>query len=262
MNIFAYIAAGFLLLVNIPVTTEPKYPIADEQIIDSQAEKDAFPVYVNDETNQASLIRLVTTDVIPRKVESTSYIDLSKEVVNYELPLKKIDYYAGKYLNARAGVKETQKIPILSPGDRVRLIGDGIITVSPVYGYVKPVGYYYGSGLCWTVSTLGGIIDQANIEFRNKYGMDLFVFRAGDRSPHDKYYSTYAPSNHGYGYSVYRVASGKGTVDYTFQVNPELKNHSQLNGIKLKIELSAINNHPTAYNGESISAKLYSNFEF
>lgn|GEM_PF-4196630 len=178
------------------------------------------------------------------------------------LPLYPEDYYYGKHINAAAAAKELNSIPLLSPGDRVEIIKDGYLTMATDEGYTKPEGdYYYASGVCWTVSTYGAVMDQANIEFIEMYGIPLFVFNYLDRIPHKKPYRTYTDSNYGYGYTVSIDPSGY-VFDYNFTVNPELSNVPELSDIKVDIVMKSVSNHRTAYNGEAIEGYVISNINF
>ncbi|KXK26015.1 MAG: hypothetical protein TR69_WS6001001308 [candidate division WS6 bacterium OLB20] len=185
--------------------------------------------------------------------------DLILKFAEVNLPLYKQDYYWGKYLNGAAGAKELNKMPVLRPGDRISVIRDGYLTLSPKSGYVRPTnGYYYGSGLCWSTSALGQMMDYANTEFRKKFGIDLFVFSGRDRAPHGTWYKSYEHSNRGYGYTVIKISSGGGQ-DYSFTVNPAISSLPNMNDFKLKIVMTYRTDFPGAYFGQSIGGYIMTN---
>lgn len=202
-------------------------------------------------------------------IEQTSYDTVKElpETLDYKggfvaLPLYPEDYYYGKHINATAAVKELNKISPLSPGDRVRIIRDGYLTMKAEEGYTKPGGnFVYASGVCWTVSTFGAIMDKANQEFTDTYGLPLFVFGYLDRGPHKKAYRTYTGSNYGYGYTVAIDPSGY-VFDYSFTINPELSNIPELADIKVDIVMKSVTNHRAGYNGESIEGYVITNLNF
>lgn len=184
---------------------------------------------------------------------------LSYQFAYTELPLHKNDYYWGKYLNAAAGVRELNRMPTLAPGNRIRVIADGYLSLNPRNGYVRPQnGYFFGSGLCWSTSALGQMMDNANNQFKERYGIPMFVFARGDRAPHADWSHTYKDSNRGYGYTVIKISSGGGQ-DYGFTLNPAIKNIKELEGLKIRIVLTYRNDHPSAYKGESIGAYIMAN---
>jgi len=185
--------------------------------------------------------------------------DSQSVVLTYSLPLKQQDYYWGKFANASAGAKELNQIGVLHPGDKVAVIGDGYITLDESAGYVQPRGHYYASGLCWSISAMGGMMDQANKQFRDKYGVNLFIFKPGDRYGHSVNYSTYKPSNNGWGYTVSKVRDNVGQPDYKFQINPDVKNIPGLEDLKVQIKIIASSNYKGAYKGQMISANLLAN---
>jgi hypothetical protein len=219
---------------------------------------DKFEVIDSDTLAQEgndSVVDNVQTKVLGASQNGTRYTN-----VVYKLPLQKKDYYYGKYINARAGANELNNIPTLTPGKRVRIIADGYISVWRSRGYVQPRGYYFGSGLCWSASALGGMLDAANAKFKAKYGLDLFVFSSGDRAPHSKYYATYAKSNRGRGYAV--IKKKKGGQDLRFTVNPQLAKVAALRDIKIDINMIYSQREAGAYRGEMIGATLNTNKSF
>ncbi len=174
--------------------------------------------------------------------------------VNY--PLAREDYYIGKFTNARAGNFEINKMPVVAPGSSVALIRDGFITLNRSYGYVYPPnGFYYASGICWSVSVLGGMLESVNAEFQRRWGMPLFNFIQA--SPHAGVYKTYQNSNNGGGYTI--VKRGRGGVDFEFQVNPQVQHYPFFQDLKLEVLMISQDNHPDGYRGESIGAYLISN---
>lgn len=175
-----------------------------------------------------------------------------------ELPLFDVDYYWGKYLNARAGATQLNYMPILTPGNSIGIIRDKFINVRQ--GYTQPPHYYYGSGLCWASSTLGALQDKANVDFRAKYGIDLFTFNPGDRTGHGGIYLTYTNNHHGY--TIYQLGYGSGAPDYRFTINPALKNIEGLSDIKIKIVLLYSDTYPTASHDEALAGYIISNKEF
>ena len=218
------------------------------------------PVYIEGTIDDATLSARPEAVPIEAPSISADFTEINYKIAELDLPLIQKDYYQGKYENGAAGAKELNNIQTLEPGDRISIIGNGFITLNPKQGYVQPQnGYYYGSGLCWSVSAFGGAMDEANKVFRAEYGIDLFTFGYGGRYGHSHTYQTYNPSNHGYGYSIIKVSSGKGQVDYTFSINPQIKNIAGLEDAKFRIELQSTDKHPTAYKGQSIKGVVYSN---
>lgn len=191
--------------------------------------------------------------------ETTIPDHLTFKGVEVDYPLTPEDYYYGKYENGKAGADEINKVPVLRPGDRVRLIRDGYITLYRGNGYVMPgKGYYYGSGLCWSISVVGGMMDDANSEFQTKWGIPLFVFQPGDKAGHGKTYSTYEASNNAHGYSVIKLRYGGGQ-DYSFTVNPEIENIPELKDLELKLVMTSTDVHETASYGQSIGGHILTN---
>ncbi|MBD3280622.1 hypothetical protein GF389_03805 [Candidatus Dojkabacteria bacterium] len=254
MNLLA--AIGFLTLIF-----QPLFPAFLAKTPDLTEEG---PVYLEGSIDDATLEARPETIPLETPSISADYTDIANEIAAIDLPLIEKDYYWGKYENAEAGVNELNAIDTLEPGDKISIIGNGYITLNPSRGYIQPqAGYYYGSGLCWSVSALGGAMDEANKTFKEKYGTDLFVFEGnyGSRYGHSHTYPTYGPSNNGYGYSIIKVSSGKGQVDYTFTLNPQIENIKGLENAKFRIELEATEKHPTAFKGQSIKATVYSNIK-
>lgn len=180
-----------------------------------------------------------------------------------ELPLFEKDYYWGKYQNAKAGAESINKLPILKTGDNFSLIADKIINIKSYNGFIQPqYGYYFASGVCWSTTTLGYLMDQANHDFYTKYGIDLFIFDSDDRSPHSSFYQTYANANSGYGYAIMQRSEGVAILDYSFTVNPQLANIPEFSDLKIKIVILSTEDHLTADHGQSIAAYLVSNLEF
>ena len=175
-----------------------------------------------------------------------------------EEPLFPQDYYYRKFENAVAGVNGVNKMPIIKAGDSYGVIRDKFINIKTWNGYVQPPGYYFASGVCWTSSMLGFLQDNSNKLFREKYGVDLFVFGRGDRGPHPDYYRTY----NGRGYTIMQLHEGVPLQDYRFTVNPALKNMPELADIKMKIVMFASTVHPTASHGQSLGGYILSNKEF
>jgi len=228
----------------------------EETYIGSAAYKDKFPVLIDYEENE----RLYAdADLVLGK---TIDPDLIYQKLLIELPLVREDYYWGKHINATAGINEINQIKILYPGDRIRIIRDGYLTMSSKRGYVNPGGgIMYASGVCWSTSALGTLMDEANKVFTHKYQLPLFVFNRGDRAPHPTRYATYAPSNHGLGYSVVKRAGGS-CSDYSFTVNPALKDHPILKDIKINIVMTSSQSHDSAFKGQSIGGYLQTNIDF
>lgn len=175
-----------------------------------------------------------------------------------ELPLFDSDYYWGKYHNARAGAIQLNRMPIFVPGNSVGIIRNIYLNIRE--GYIKPPGFYNGSGVCWASSTLGAIQDKANADFRAKYGVDLFTFRPGDRTGHGGKYMTY--TNNHYGYTVFQQGLGIPGTDYRFTVNPNLKNIEGLSDIKVKIVMLYSETYPNASHGQALAGYVISNKEF
>jgi len=179
-----------------------------------------------------------------------------------EVPLASGDYYYGKYINASIAATELSEMPILKPGDRISIIGDNYLTFDKSKGYIKPsANIYYASGVCWTATTLGAFMDQANIEFTNKYGVPLFTFEQWDRYAHKNRYATYAGINYGYGYAVSKPPSGK-VFDYKFTVNPEISNIDELKDLEIRIVMEGREDSPTGYRGQVIDGYILSNIDW
>ncbi len=205
--------------------------------------------------------------VEPVKTDNFNLSDLeiieipSYEYISVELPLYSQDYYYGKYINAKVATNEINTIPILFPGDRVEIIGDGYLTFGRSLGYIDPGdGFYYASGVCWTTSTLGMLMDEANKKFVREYGLPLFTFDKYDRFAHNTQYKTYTGSNNQWGYAVTKLPDGK-VFDYKFTVNPELSEYKELKNIRLKIEMEGREDHASAYKGQVIKARLFIDFD-
>ncbi|MCA9383043.1 hypothetical protein KC909_01635 [Candidatus Dojkabacteria bacterium] len=180
-----------------------------------------------------------------------------------ELPLYYQDYYWGKYENAAAGADGLNRMPILNAGDEIGVVTDKYINIKSYNGYIQPAyGYYFASGVCWSTTTLGTLMNNANADFQAKYGMDLFVFEYGDRSPHSDWYQTYQPANNGYGYSVYQISEGVPGLEYRFKVNPEIANVPELADLEVKVVMMYSDTHDTAAYGQSIAGFIASNKEF
>jgi len=220
---------------------------------------DQFPVYEGDMAD----LEIAADDEenpLDNDVAGTTANKLSPEykLLVYNQPLTREDYYWGKHINATAGGNEISRMRVLKPGDKISLIGSGYITLGRNKGYVAPGrGYYYGSGLCWSVSTLGGMMDQANAKFKKKYGINLFIYQGGWRRGHSHRYSTYMTSNNGWGYTVAKIG-GRGSPDYSFQVNPQINNIPSLRGVHILLRVSGVGGMKGAYKGQGMVAALYS----
>lgn len=260
VGIFAssYHANNSVVLTDIDNTAEPDDTASADLVAGEDAAADNFAVIEADLIDAPVAANL--TDDLPKVLGTTAGSEIIYTNVIYELPLTKKDYYYRKYENGRAGANEINRIPVLYVGQKTKLIAGGYITVSRSRGYLQPPGYTFASGLCWSTSALGGMMDVANSQFKAKYGLDLFTFDRGDRAPHSHYYSTYAPSNRGRGYTVIKLK--KGGQDFGFRINPALANKPDLKDIKVDIEMMARTNHPQAYKGQSIGAILKTNKQF
>ncbi|MBN1331357.1 hypothetical protein JW978_00530 [Candidatus Dojkabacteria bacterium] len=252
MNLLA--AFGFLSLI-----IQPLLPI---NLGGVPVRTEEGPVYVEGEIDDATLDARPPEVPIELPSISADFTEITHVIAELDLPLLQQDFYWGKYENGKAGADELNDMPILKPGDRISVIADGYVTLNPKRGYVQSqAGYYYGSGLCWSISTLGGTMDEANKVFKAKYGIDLFVFNYGDRYGHSHYYQTYLNSNHGYGYTVIKVSSGKGQVDYTFTINPKIKTIEGLENAEFRIQIQATDKHKTAYKGQALKGIVYTNID-
>lgn len=251
---------------TIPITTLEGRELAFEAyntiIIQSQAQNvntgansDPDNFAVTDYT-EAELAALPVNE--PEVTADYNISNLTYHYYDFDLPLRKKDYYWGKWLNGKAGASEINNVPVLRPGNTISLIRDGYITLNGSRGYVRPKnGYYYGSGLCWSISAIGGMMDAANWHFIRNWGIPLFIFGPRDRAPHPSYYETYKPSNNGRGYTVIKAKSGG--QDYTFTVNPEINRIRALQGFEVKIVMTWSNTYPGATNGENIGAYILTN---
>ncbi|MFQ5493085.1 MAG: hypothetical protein ACE5DX_02930 [Candidatus Dojkabacteria bacterium] len=233
------------------------------------ATNDIFPVY-QDSTDDSALAAApdqrkfppIEGEVLGRRIENWKKRGFKYFAGGIQLWLRREDYYYGKWLNARAGVNEIDRLPVITPGKKISLIGNGYLTLSPYRGYVRPPGgYYYGSGLCWSVSALGGLLDNANRRFKKKYGFPMFAYQPGDRRGHGHNYKTYSHSNKGWGYTVIKVRSGIGQQDYTFQLNPRIKYTPGIKNLKLKIILWAGKRNKKGYLGQTVGGHIYTNIK-
>lgn len=186
---------------------------------------------------------------------------ISNQYLSTENPLQPSDYYGGKYTNAKAAANELNTMPALKVGDKYSVLGSKIITIKSNKGYVRSDYEYFGSGVCWTVSVFGYLMDRANVEFRKKYGVDMFVFPAG-RSPHGHTYDTYRYINGGRGYTIFNSPDPKRRTDYTFQLNPKIAEIEQLSDLQVKIVMTATSSNPKAYRGQSIGGYILTNKNF
>jgi hypothetical protein len=246
--IFLFI--GFSIVpASIEIEFDPK------TYIGTDAYKDQFPVLIGEiDEQEAPTIASIRGESIDTDLPYKKHL--------IELPLVRCDYYYGKHINATAAANEINQIKVLKPGDRISLIGNGYLTMARSRGYVSPgSGFLYASGACWTSSTLGTLMDEVNKAFSQKYNKPLFVFYAGDRSPHPVAYSTYQKSNYGKGYAVTKMPGGYGT-DYRFTINPSLENDPQFSDLKIKIVMISRTDNPQAYLGQSLGAYVLSNIDF
>lgn len=222
----------------------------------SEAYKDKFAVLVggSDYVDENPNIRSVLGENID--------VDLRYKKLLVEVPLVRCDYYYGKHINATAGVNEVNRMPVLEPGDSIGLINDGYLTLLGNKGYVSPGSdFMYASGVCWTTSTLGFLMDEANKTFSRKYEIPLFTFNSGDRLPHPESYATYRNTNYGYGYSVVKIPNGS-SLDFRFTVNPELANNPRFKNLELKIVMISSIDNENAFMGQSIGAYIKTNINF
>lgn len=225
-----------------------------------QAPNDNFPV-AEYASNKIDYVEVEDFEFTYGRVDPSSIQvdpDMTYKNSFTELPLYFQDYYYRKYENAMAGVNGLNKMPILKPGDNVGVIRDKYINVKAYNGFVQPPGYYFGSGLCWSTTTLGIMMDNANKDFQAKYGIPLFTFKSGDRAPHSTYYKTY----HGYGYTVLQISTGVAAQDYRFTINPAIKNKPELADLKIKIVLVGTRDHDWGAYGQSVGAYILSNKDF
>ena len=254
------IAGLFSVLVSQVYEEDKFYPASDinpiplentsTDLISEVSAEDTI-VYEPEDENKSALLE------IPSPLEFTYPIYKYTEV---ELPLVQNDYYWGKYVNASVAASEVNTIGELAPGDNRSLLNDGIITLEEDAGYIKPAsGYYFASGVCWTSTTLGYLMDEANAKFIAEYNMPLFVFSTNDRLPHKVTYPTYKNVNSGYGYSI--TKNGDYYFDYIFQINPALANDPVLKDLRAKIVMTPKNDNPAGFNNESIGAYLLTNLE-
>jgi len=244
------IASTSLFLLQRKASINAQYLSFDEM-------QELEEVKVNDDT--APVVSQATTQsrriiYIPKKPTITN--------ASVTLPLVQEDYYYGKHFNATVAASELNSLKNLKAGDRISIVKHGYLTMEDSKGYIDPPGdkYPFASGVCWTVSTLGYLMDEANVKFKAKYGIPLFVFEKGDRIPHKHSYTTYAPSNNGYGYTV--TINDGWIFDYKFTINPNLADHPKLQHIRLKIVMYGTTDHPSGYNGESIGAELKTNVKW
>lgn len=230
----------------------------------NDATNDFFPIYVNEDNPANTTPPIADPGLLGQKnVLGVGIKNLKNRGFKYKLgkvslPLYKEDYYWGKFYNGRAGVNELNNMPVLKPGNKISIIGNGYITLSPTRGYVRPGGgFYYASGVCWSVSVLGAIMDNANKEFEEEYGMSLFLFQNRDRAPHSHWYKTYKKSNNGRGYTILKKSYGG--QDYTFKVNPAVRTIPGFKNARFKVVLWSKSNEKRAYRGEVLGGYVLSN---
>jgi hypothetical protein len=254
---------GFAPVHNKEIAFESNV-VSEGLVFGSQSHQDNFPI-INVMSDVTNFDEVEDFEFTYGK-QDLSKIELESDMIYKnsftEQPLFWPDYYYRKYENAVAGANGLNKMPILLPGKSIGVIKDRYIDVKIHNGYVQPPGYYFASGLCWSTSALGAMMDQANTEFKAKYGVPLFTFRPGDRAPHTDWYRTYLNSNNGRGYTVLQMSSGVPVQDYRFTVNPELKNVPELADIKIKIVMLYSREHETAAAGQSIGGYIISNKEW
>jgi hypothetical protein len=197
---------------------------------------------------------------LPASSEVVDSVTLEEENLNYQetyhsliddkvlsiyeisLPLAEGEYYSGKFQNASAGVDQLNSMDALEPGDQVALLSDQIIYFSYQDGYINtPKGYAFG--VCWSVTALGGLIDEANKNWKEDHGYPLFIVKQS--SGHGRTYETYYPNNN-YGYAVLKNNDGSVGVDYIFQVNPK----AQIDNVLFYFE--ALTDNEEAYGGYEI----------
>jgi hypothetical protein len=226
-----------------------------KKYVGRSAQKDIFTVFEGKEDE----IYAPNLDEI-QGVSADKDMIFKKHLV--ELPLVAQDYYYGKFINASSAVNEINTVPILHPGDRINLIGQNYLTLSKNRGYVYPgQGFLYASGVCWSTSSVGTLMDEVNHAFIEKYSIPLFTFHYGDRTPHPAIYSTYQDSNFGRGYTIVKVPSGYST-DYSFEVNSAVSKIKGLENLKIKIVMFAREDCEKAFAGQSIGAYLQTNIDF
>lgn len=165
-----------------------------------------------------------------------------------DLPLFEADYYEGKYENAVAAMTEFKyNVDFIKPGDEIGLYRYQLLTMSPTFGYVD-TDSGWGSGTCWFVTTMGGLIDQANVQWKEQYGYELFIIH--ESHPHPIFFKSY-PVNNGYGYNIQSLSDGT-RKDYIFSVSELAQNDVDV----LWFEFSSTESDPNAYLGQSVSGKL------
>jgi hypothetical protein len=256
-------------------------PASDINIADQYANNTAALLFEDDtrfsyfssiSTNTSNYIAVTQSPFLNASYEKLAYYsetDLSSIRVDSdmvyknsfrEMPLHPTDYYYNKYTNAVAGVKQLNTMPIMTPGTSIGIIRNMYLVIIPKYGYVRPPHYVYGSGVCWTTSAMGAMMDEANDAFKKKYGIDLFIYRSGDRAPHGGIYLTYTNGNHGY--TVLQSGIGNPAQDYRINVNPAISKIPGLSDLKIKLVLLNSSKHPTGAYGESIAAYIVSNKQF
>ena len=184
--------------------------------------------------------------------------DMVYKTAFLELPLISQDYYRNKYENAVAGAKGINRIPVLKPGDKTSVIRQLYIDINPGNGFVYAPAHYFGSGVCWSTSALGLMMNRANDQFKAKYGIDLFVYKAWDRAPHPDYYATY----HGNGYTILQMGRGDALQDYTFTVNPKISELDGMSDFKVKVVMLNSNHRENASHGQSIAGYVLTNKDF
>lgn len=261
--ILAYIT-NWILPTSVVISSNLETSSASESIEEEEqyASYDNFPVIKYDDQDPKEIMSYYSDRFDPNVLGKVIDPDLKYKDTEVNLPLAQYDYYFRKWQNAKSATKELNGMPTLKVGDRIKIIQDGYLTFDSRFGYEKVYNYYYASGVCWAVSTLGQLMDYANKEFKAKFGLVLFVYYRGDRAPHGHTYTTYKKSNYGYGYTVLKTQSESSTQDYGFQINPKLAERDDLKDLKLDIILTASETYSGAYKGQAIGGYILSNKDF
>ncbi|MBN1373997.1 hypothetical protein JW962_01515 [Candidatus Dojkabacteria bacterium] len=209
-----------------------------------------FIVFRDQRVNYPHFLKRLGNNIDQPSIDPTESAEKEDTPVNFtysiSLPLAETDFYEGKYDNAVAGLNAfMSKYSNVYPDNQISLIRDKLFFFVPENGYVE-TSKGFAFGVCWFVTTLGGLIDNANTDWNNQFGQDLFI--VSEAHGHGITYPTYFPNN-GYGYSVYQ--SGDYIIDYVFYINPEFNNIDHI-----EFNFWGETNSQEGYNGLSIEGEL------
>lgn len=167
------------------------------------------------------------------------------------LPLAKENYYKGKFDNVSVAISQfNQNIDRIDSGERVDLLKNDVLYFDSREGYIIAAGVL-GSGTCWFVTGLGGLIDITNSLWINEFNHSIvYINRA---YPHRHWFKTYSSVNRGYGYSV--LDDPVMPADFAFTLI------EGTNAKTLNFGFYAISDFATGYKGYSVDGYVYVTFK-